>query len=110
MTPSPPLWTRRQLLHAGTFGVGPVALAWLLNQDRLESQFWDHHGSIRTALPAACRMTDRPAAALVADLKARGRLDSTVGAWGGEMGRLPVIQNDAGPAKVGRDHNTCGFS
>jgi hypothetical protein len=26
------------------------------------------------------------------------------------MGRLPVIQNDAGNAKVGRDHNTYGFS
>jgi hypothetical protein len=25
------------------------------------------------------------------------------------MGCLPVIQNDAGPAKVGRDHNTFGF-
>ena len=30
--------------------------------------------------------------------------------WGGEMGRLPVIQNDAGVASVGRDHNTYGFS
>src|SRR5438874_7436340 len=27
--------TRRQLLHQGTFGVGSVALAWLLHQDRL---------------------------------------------------------------------------
>jgi hypothetical protein len=26
------------------------------------------------------------------------------------MGRLPVIQNDAGREKVGRDHNTFGFS
>ena len=26
------------------------------------------------------------------------------------MGRLPVIQYDAGRAKVGRDHNTYGFS
>ena len=26
------------------------------------------------------------------------------------MGRLPVIQNDAGPRQVGRDHNTYGFS
>jgi hypothetical protein len=74
------------------------------------NQFWDHHGSIRAALPAACRKTDRPYAALVKDLKRRGLLDSTVVAWGGEMGRLPVIQNDAGPAKVGRDHNTYGFT
>lgn len=74
------------------------------------NQFWDHHGSIRTALPAACKYIDKPAVALVKDLKARGLLDSTVVHWGGEMGRLPVIQNDAGAAKVGRDHNTYGFS
>ena len=74
------------------------------------NQFWDHHGSIRTALPASCLKTDKPAAALVADLKQRGLLDTTVVHWGGEMGRLPVIQNDAGPASVGRDHNTYGFS
>ena len=37
-------------------------------------------------------------------------LDSTVVHWGGEMGRLPVIQNDTGPDRVGRDHNTYGFS
>jgi hypothetical protein len=73
-------------------------------------QFWDHHGRIRTALPAACRKTDRPAAALVKDLKARGLLDTTLVHWGGEMGRLPVIQNDAGPNEVGRDHNTHGFT
>ncbi|MFO0869935.1 MAG: DUF1501 domain-containing protein [Pirellulales bacterium] len=73
-------------------------------------QFWDHHGSIRTALPAACRKTDQPSAALVQDLKQRGLLDTTLVHWGGEMGRLPVIQNDTGPEKVGRDHNTYGFS
>jgi hypothetical protein len=74
------------------------------------NQEWDHHGSIRTGLPAACRKTDKPSAALVADLKQRGLLDTTVVAWGGEMGRLPVVQNDAGAAKVGRDHNTYGFT
>jgi hypothetical protein len=74
------------------------------------NQFWDHHGRILTSLPAACRMTDQPAAALVKDLKSRGLLDSTVVSWGGEMGRLPVIQNDAGRAAAGRDHNTYGFS
>jgi hypothetical protein len=75
-----------------------------------QNQLWDHHGSIRTGLPAACRKTDGPAAALVADLRQRGLLDTTVVAWGGEMGRLPVVQNDAGLAKVGRDHNTYGFT
>jgi hypothetical protein len=75
-----------------------------------KNQYWDHHGSIRSALPAACLKVDQPAAALVADLKQRGLLDTTVVHWGGEMGRLPVVQNDAGADKVGRDHNTYGFS
>jgi hypothetical protein len=73
------------------------------------NQTWDHHNYIRTALPAACLRTDRGSAALVKDLKNRGLLDSTLVQWGGEMGRLPVIQNDAGD-KAGRDHNTFGFS
>lgn len=74
------------------------------------NQYWDHHRGIIGALPAACRKTDRGAAALVADLKQRGLLDSTIVHWGGEMGRLPVIQNDAGRETIGRDHNTYGFT
>jgi hypothetical protein len=74
------------------------------------NQTWDHHGNILSALPAACKYVDQPSAALVTDLKQRGLLDSTVVHWGGEMGRLPVIQNDTGRDKVGRDHNTYGFS
>lgn len=79
------------------------------------NQTWDNHASITTGLPAACRYVDKPAAALVLDLKQRGLLDSTVVHWGGEMGRLPVIQNRAGAPRgdrksVGRDHNTYGFS
>jgi hypothetical protein len=74
------------------------------------NQTWDHHSAIRTGLPAVCKKTDKPAAALVKDLKRRGLLDSTLVVWGGEMGRLPVVQFDAGPAKAGRDHNTYGFT
>lgn len=79
------------------------------------NQTWDNHTSILTSLPAACVYVDKPAAALVRDLKQRGLLDTTIVHWGGEMGRLPVIQNRAGAAKgdrksVGRDHNTYGFS
>ncbi len=71
------------------------------------NQTWDHHGGILRALPDICQKTDRPAAALVQDLKQRGLLDSTIVHWGGEMGRLPVIQNEQ---NIGRDHNTYGFS
>jgi hypothetical protein len=71
------------------------------------NQDWDHHGNIVQALPKMCRRVDRPSAALVRDLKSRGLLDETVVWWGGEMGRLPVIQNEQ---NIGRDHNTYGFS
>jgi hypothetical protein len=77
------------------------------------NQTWDHHANIFKSLPTACLQVDRPAAALVMDLKQRGLLDSTIVHWGGEMGRLPVIQNRAGAKGrdgVGRDHNTYGFS
>jgi arylsulfatase A-like enzyme len=75
-----------------------------------QGQSWDHHGGIIKALPNSCRAVDQPCAALIKDLKARGLLDSTVVHWGGEMGRLPVLQNDTGREKCGRDHNTYGFS
>ena len=76
-------------------------------------QSWDHHDSILSQLPLRCNEIDKPAAALVRDLKQRGLLDSTIVHWGGEMGRLPVIQVPASgnaKEKVGRDHNTYGFS
>ncbi len=72
-----------------------------------QNQYWDHHGGILKSLPSSCKKVDKPSAALVKDLKRRGLLDSTVVHWGGEMGRLPVIQNEA---NIGRDHNTYGFS
>jgi hypothetical protein len=71
------------------------------------NQDWDHHGNILKSLPKMCGRVDRPSAALVRDLKHRGLLDTTVVSWGGEMGRLPVIQNEQ---NIGRDHNTHGFS
>ena len=73
----------------------------------LNGQPWDNHQNIHGALPAICRRTDQPAAALVTDLKQRGLLDSTVVHWGGEIGRLPVVQSRSKP---GRDHNGQGFS
>ena len=69
------------------------------------TQQWDHHANIKDSLPSSCKKIDQPSAALVKDLKQRGLLDSTLVHWGGEMGRLPVIQNEK---NVGRDHNTYG--
>lgn len=76
----------------------------------LDGQPWDNHSSIRTTLPAACRRTDQPSAALVRDLKQRGLLETTLVHWGGEIGRLPVTENHGDPNACGRDHNGQGFS
>ncbi len=75
----------------------------------LGGQPWDNHNSIKTTLPEICRRTDRPAAALVKDLKQRGLLETTLVHWGGEIGRLPVSEGDLDD-KAGRDHNGQGFS
>jgi len=73
-------------------------------------QPWDNHDSIAKNLPAICRKTDKPVAGLMADLKQRGLLDSTLVHWGGEIGRLPVTQEHGSPDRAGRDHNGQGFS
>ncbi len=71
---------------------------------------WDMHENIFASLESRCAGVDRPSAALVKDLKGRGLLDSTLVQWGGEMGRLPVVQSRGAARKPGRDHNTEGFS
>src|SRR4030095_9964191 len=76
----------------------------------LAAQPWDPHSVIRTDLPARCLATDQPSAALVADLKARGLLDSTIVHWGGEIGRLPVTENHGAAEKGVRDHHVSGLS
>ncbi len=50
--------------------------------------------------------TDQPIAGLLADLEARGLLDSTLVIWGGEFGRLPIVQKGG----TGRDHNPHAFT
>jgi len=73
----------------------------------INSQIWDNHSGIGTALKHACDRTDKPVAALLEDLNQRGLLPRTLVVWGGEMGRLPIAQltADKDPKKAGRDHN-----
>jgi hypothetical protein len=76
----------------------------------INGQIWDNHENIRSNLAHCCARTDQPSAALVSDLAQRGLLDSTIVLWGGEIGRLPVVENHGQPEKAGRDHNGQGFS
>ena len=64
---------------------------------------WDAHGNVRDHEKTS-RQTDRPVAALIADLKSRGLLDQTLVVWGGEFGRTPTGQGG------GRDHHPYGFT
>ncbi len=75
----------------------------------IESQIFDSHGNLERSLQYACGKTDKPAAALLKDLKQRGLLDETLVVWGGEFGRLPMSQGGTGK-DAGRDHGPNGFS
>jgi hypothetical protein len=68
---------------------------------------WDQHGDLVNSLKGNCRNTDRPCAALVADLIERGMLDETLVIWGGEFGRTPMVQ---GGGDDGRDHHPNCFT
>src|SRR6185437_7170748 len=69
---------------------------------------WDHHTNIEKGLNKICPQVDRPSAALIADLKQRGLLDSTLVVWGGEFGRTPMSEGTGG--SPGRNHLIDGYT
>jgi hypothetical protein len=71
---------------------------------QLYHRAWDHHGDIQKNMVGTASEVDRPAAALVQDLRQRGMLDDTLVIWAGEFGRTPMAQGN------GRDHHIKGFS
>src|SRR5206468_12359705 len=66
---------------------------------------WDAHVDIEENHSKLCRASDKPIAGLLADLKARGLLETTLVVWGGEFGRTPFNEKT-----TGRDHNPWGFT
>lgn len=70
---------------------------------------WDSHDYIERAHGNLVRGVDQPIAALIADLKQRGLLDSTLVVWCGEFGRTPDNGVRGGVA-YGRDHNPNAMS
>jgi uncharacterized protein (DUF1501 family) len=72
-------------------------------------QPWDSHSDIMDHRKHA-EKTDRPAAALLRDLKSRGLLQDTLVMIGGEFGRTPCVQPTSGNLQNGRDHNSYGFT
>ncbi len=66
---------------------------------------WDAHKDIDENHLRMAAQTDKPIAGLLADLKRRGLLDTTLVLWGGEFGRSPEAQGG-----TGRDHHNLGFT
>jgi hypothetical protein len=70
------------------------------------SNNWDSHGNMAEHERLA-RAIDQPVAALIADLKRRGMLDSTLVVWTTEFGRTPFHEQASHP---GREHHHQCFS
>ena len=66
---------------------------------------WDGHSNSTEFHQRNAAQTDQPIAALLADLKQRGLLDTTLVIWAGEFGRTPMKQGG-----TGRNHNPYGFT
>jgi uncharacterized protein DUF1501 len=67
---------------------------------------WDGHANIVANHSQFAGETDIPISGLLADLQSRGLLDETLVIWGGEFGRLPLVQKGG----TGRDHNPHAFT
>lgn len=91
------------------FGQGCLMARRLIEQGvtcvEVESPGWDTHDDNFNRVRTLAGQVDPAFAALVADLKERGLLDSTLVIWLGEFGRTPRIN-----AKVGRDHHPLSFN
>jgi len=66
---------------------------------------WDSHEDIARDHGSMAASMDKPAAALIKDLKDRGLLDDTIVIWTTEFGRMPCSQGSKG-----RDHNPFTFT
>jgi hypothetical protein len=82
-----------QLFHGGAFGSPRIN--------------WDGHEDIVENHTKQAASMDKPVAALLHDLKARGMLDDTLVIWTTEFGRTPITQ---GIGAKGRDHHPSGFT
>jgi hypothetical protein len=66
---------------------------------------WDSHDYLERAHTQRIKTIDQPIAALIADLKRLGLLETTLVVWGGEFGRSPDNGIRGGGQVAGRDHN-----
>jgi hypothetical protein len=92
----------RRLVERGTRFVQVVSGPLDINGD---SKNWDAHNDLEENHGKHARQVDKPIAGLLADLKARGLLESTLVVWTSEFGRTSY-----GQSGNGRDHNPWGYT
>ena len=97
-----------------SYGVGNFASGCLMARRLVEagvtfievaSSNWDTHFDNASRTNTLCQEIDKPYAQLLADLKQRGLLDTTLVIWMGEFGRTPRINS-----RAGRDHYPRAFN
>lgn len=66
---------------------------------------WDSHEDLKKDHGMMGKSMDKPSAALINDLRARGLLEDTIVYWTTEFGRMPCSQGNKG-----RDHNPFTFT
>jgi hypothetical protein len=93
----------RMCLQARRLSEKGVRVVQLYNA--IDKYGWDGHTQHQENHARNGAQTDRPTAALLADLKRRGLLEETLVIWAGEFGRTPM---EAGG--TGRNHNPYGFT
>ena len=91
----------RRLLERGTRFVQ----VWSGADNAFPRRNWDSHEDLEKDHGEMATSMDKPAAALLKDLKARGMLDDTIVIWTTEFGRMPCSQGNKG-----RDHNPFTFT
>ncbi|MGC4005916.1 MAG: DUF1501 domain-containing protein [Pirellulales bacterium] len=103
-----------EVKNPGTFAANCLLARRLAERDvrfiQLYHPGWDQHGGLPGAIKRQCADVDRPAYALIEDLKRRGLLDDTLVVWGGEFGRTNYSQGKLTATNYGRDHHPRCFS
>ncbi len=90
--------------------VCPLPVEPLSTSENGITKSWDGHTNIEQNHRGFALETDQPIGALLTDLKRSGLLDEVLVIWGGEFGRLPLMQRTQGGAQTGRDHNPHAFT
>jgi hypothetical protein len=93
--------TARRLLERGVRFVQ----VWSGADNGFPRRNWDSHENLQKDHGAMGTEMDKPTAALIRDLEARGLLEDTIVYWTTEFGRMPCSQGT-----LGRDHNPFAFT